>query len=349
MNEFWKGKRVLITGGTGFLGKYLAERLQEAGAMLKVLDYRFPISKINNANFYESDIRDKEKINFLCKDTEFIFHLAAMPSIARGKKDDYYSINVGGTENIMQAAYNNGVKKIIHVSSSTVYGIPACFPLKEDSPTCPIGKYGKSKLEAENVCRSFISKGMDISIIRPRVIIGPGRIGIFSILFNQVAKGGFVYILGKGDNIFQFTHVEDMVDVCLRAAKNDGADLFNVGSSNAEPIMKEISELIRHANSKSTIIKIPAFLARFLLKTLNSLGISPLVDEQFMIADKNFKLDTAHAQQKLNWSPCYSNLDSLLQAYDWYISNINKLPLQYKNIFSVFGKFKSAHMGGFQN
>jgi nucleoside-diphosphate-sugar epimerase len=348
-DNFWKGKKVLVTGGTGFLGSYIVDTLISKGAYLKVIDFRKPSAMIGNIEFWEGDIRNIDLLFDLCKGIDYVFHLAAMPSIARGKPQDYYSINVKGTQNLLDAAYHNNVRKVMHVSSSTVYGIPNCFPLKENSPLKPIGKYGKSKLEAENVCRRFMDRGMNISIIRPRVIIGPGRIGIFSILFSQVAKGDNVYILGKGNNIFQFTHVSDMTNACLAAAQKTGSDLFNVGCDDIRPVKEQMLNLIKHAKSKSRIVCIPSLPARFLLRTLNILGVSPLVDEQFMIADKNFKLDTSYAQEKLKWKPRYSNLDSLLQAYDWYMLHRNETGVQYKSIFSVFGKFKHSRMGGFQS
>jgi nucleoside-diphosphate-sugar epimerase len=349
MDNFWKDKKVLVSGGTGFLGSYIVDMLINKGAYLRVLDFRRSSAITGNIDFWEGDIRNPDLLFNLCKGIDYVFHLAAMPSIARGKSQDYYNINVKGTQNLLDAAHSNNARKVVHVSSSTVYGIPGSFPLKENSPLKPIGKYGRSKLEAENVCRRFIDRGMDISIIRPRVIMGPGRIGIFSILFSQVAKGGNVYILGKGNNIFQFTHVQDMVDACLCAAQNKGSDLFNVGSQEVRPVKEELLNLIKHAKSKSKIICLPCAPARFLLQALNVLGIAPLVEEQFMIADKDFKLDIEYAQEKLGWSPRYSNLDSLIQAYDWYMLHRNKAGTQYKSIFSVFGKFKHTHLGGFQS
>jgi len=348
MDNFWNGKRVLITGGTGFLGKHLVDSLLSNGANLRIIDFRDPSWQINNAEFVEADIRDAKKITGLSQGFEYVFHLAAMPSIARGKFKDYYEVNVLGTRNILEASLNASVKKFLHVSSSTVYGIPSEFPLKETSPVHPMGKYSGTKLEAENSCREFIKKGLNVSIIRPRVIMGPGRIGIFSILFEYIRNNQPVYTIGNGKNIFQFTNVFDMSAACIKAAEFEDAELFNVGSDETLPVREELSLLIKHAGSKSKIIPLPASLARITLKMLSKLGISPLVDEQFSIADKDFKLDTSLAKEKLGWQPQYSNLDSLIQAYDWYIAHLGSNAKQYKNIFGVLGKFKHSKMGAFQ-
>ncbi|MDD5255844.1 MAG: NAD(P)-dependent oxidoreductase [Candidatus Omnitrophica bacterium] len=287
-------------------------------------------------------------INKACEGMEVVFHLAAIPSIVRAKRDTYRKINVEGTRNVLQASLTHNVRKVIHVSSSTVYGVPAEFPLKETSLLHPIGKYGKSKLEAENLCGDFVQKGLDISIIRPRVIMGPGRIGIFSILFERIIRGQNLYIIGNGRNIFQFTHVADMSSACIKAAALLTPGLFNIGSEKTLPVREELMQLIRHANSRSRIMCLPALMARAALKSLSLLGISPLVDEQFSIADRDFKLDTTLAKNVLDWTPAYSNIDSLIQAFDWYAAHIKDTGGQYKRILGVLGKFKHAHMGGFQ-
>jgi nucleoside-diphosphate-sugar epimerase len=349
MDNFWGNKKVLITGGTGFLGKYLVSILLQLSSNVFILDFYAPNWDISKIIFIKADVKDKDKISIVCKNKDIVFHLAAMPSIAKGKISDYYKTNVIGTRNILEAALHNGVTKIVHVSSSTVYGIPKEFPLRETSQTRPLGKYGRSKLAAEKLCREFMKRGLSVSIIRPRVIIGPGRIGIFSILFDRIRNNQAVYIIGRGDNIFQFTHVFDMALACIKAAEYEKSDLFNIGSTKVLPVKEELKELIMHAHSKSKIISAPAFMVKPLLKGLSLLGISPLVNEQFAIADKNFKLDTTRAYQLLNWQPQYSNVDSLIQAYDWYIANIGQGLSQYRNLFGVLGKFKHSKMGAFQN
>jgi len=350
MDNYWKDKKVLVTGGTGFLGKHLVDELVKREAIVSVVDFRKPSFDIEGFSFQEADIRDKEKIASSCREKEAVFHLAAVPSIARAKPDIYHQVNVEGTRNLLEGSLSSGVKKVIHVSSSTVYGVPDEFPLKETSPLHPIGKYGRSKLAAEELCSQYAQKGLNVSIIRPRVIMGPGRIGIFSILFERIMRNQAVYTIGRGNNVFQFTHVADMSSACVKAAEDPKPGLFNVGSEETLTVKEELSLLIKHAASSSRIISIPASFARFSLKSLSFLGISPLVDEQFTIADRNFKLDTAYAGERLGWHSAYSNLESLIEAFDWYRSNIaGANAKQYKSILGVLGKFKHSHMGGFQN
>lgn len=343
----WKDKKVLVTGGTGFLGKYLVEMLCAAGAEVLALDFRPPNWPVAGFAFIEADIRDKSKVMDACRGREVVFHLAAIPSIARAKRTIYRDINVGGTRNVLEGAFAWGVKKFVHVSSSTVYGIPAEFPLRETSPTRPLGRYGRSKLEAEEACWEFSRKGLSVSIIRPRVIIGAGRIGIFSILFDRILQGKTVYILGDGSNTFQFTNVADMADACLRAAAFEGSGLFNIGSEEILPVKEEMEALIRHAGSASRVVALPAGLARAALKALSCLGVSPLMEEQFSIADKNFRLDTSLARSRLGWQPRYSNLESIVQAFDWYAAHREE-GRQYRSILGVLGRFRHSMMGGFQ-
>ncbi len=343
---------ILVTGATGFLGKYVVERLLKDGARVRAVDSRpsaVPFEgDASRLEFVLGDIRDSRFVEQQAAGVEQVFHLAALPSIARGRIEQYYGVNVKGTENVLAAALKAGSAKVLHVSSSTIYGIPDKCPLKEDDRLSPIGKYGRTKLEAENVCGEFVKKGLDVSIIRPRVIMGPGRIGIFGLLFNFVSTNKPVYTIGAGRNIFQFTDVEDMVESCILAARRPGAAIYNIGAEDTRPVRVELQELIDHAKSRSRIIPLPASLTRAALKTLAALGISPLVDEQFRIADRDFKLDTSRARAELGWTPRRSNSECLIAAYDWYIAHRHEFPSQYKSLFGVLGKFRHSQQGAFQ-
>lgn len=349
MDNFWQGKRVLITGGTGFLAKHLIDALLNRKVKLRIIDVRKPIREIAGVDYIEIDIRNKEKINELCFNTDILFHLASIPSVADAPPSIYYEINVKGTQNILEGALKNNIKKLIYVSSSSVYGVPSEFPLKESSPLKPVGAYGRTKLHAENLCREFIKAGLNISILRPRVLVGPGRIGIFSILFDRIIANKTIYMMGQGDNIFQFINIFDMVSACLLVAEHPGTHLFNIGSEHILPVKDEMSGLIKYARSHSRIKSIPSFPAKYLLKILSALNLSPLVEEQFAICDKNFKLDTQLAQKTLNWRPLYSDMDSLIQAFEWYVHHLSNEKKQYRCVLDVLGKFDHYQMGGFQD
>ncbi len=345
---------ILVTGGTGFLGTYLVDRLACEGHVVRVLDQYLPShngkEKGNRSvEFLAGDIRDEALVRQACEGVETVFHLAALPSIARGNAALYESINVGGTRNVLERAKACGARKTVYVSSSTVYGVPAHFPCREENSLQPIGPYGRSKVKAETLCMSFADRGFSVSIIRPRVIIGAGRIGIFSILFDRIRSNQTVYILGNGKNIFQLTHVSDMVEGCVLASRVPSSDIFNIGSTILYPIREELEGLIRHARSRSRIASIPPRLGRTLLRAALRLGVSPLVEEQFTIADRNFRLDTTKAERLLGWIPRKSNVEALIESFDWYVGHPEEIGQQYRGLFNLFGRFNHHRLGAFQS
>lgn len=342
-------KRALVTGGTGFLGNHLVKRLANDGWQVRSLDFRPPLKNDDRVEFLKKDIRSYDCLDKAAKECEVVFHLAAIPSIARAPYEAYHDINVQGTENVMKAAQNNGVRHVVHISSSTVYGIPAKCPLTEEDVIHNVGNYGKSKLKAENICRDYRTDDMTTSIIRPRVILGPGRIGIFSLLFDAILGNNRVFLIGDGSNLFQFTDINDMLDSMLLVAEKDQSATFNIGSTDKTPVRKVIEGLIAHAQSSSPITAIPSGLARTVLTVGTKLGISPLMNEQFMIADKDFMLDTSRAKERLGWEPTKKNVECLIDAFDWYKENMYGQKTQYQRFLGVFGKFRHSQQGAFQD
>lgn len=344
-------RKLLVTGATGFLGKHLVDYLLERGENVRALDFRQldeSIGDWKDVEFLKVDIRDKDAIKAACRGADYVYHLAAIPSIARAKLDTYWSINVEGARNVLTEAKRAGARGAIYLSSSTVYGIPEKCPLSEEDPLTPVGFYGKSKIAAEEVCPEVATTDFPVSIIRPRVIMGAGRIGIFGILFRTILNNNRVYLIGQGKNRFQFTDVHDLIRAIIQVANYPQSEVFNIGAEKMGSVREDMQALIDYAKSKSKITPLPAALARMALKTSALFGVAPLMNEQFSIADRDFKLDTAKAQRLLNWQPQKSNLETIIDAFDWYRDNYYGSGYQYRKIFSVLGKFSHSQQGGFQ-
>ena len=129
---------------------------------------------------------------------------------------------------------------------------------------------------------------LNVCILRPRVVIGPGRLGIFQVFFKRILQNKNIYLIGSGSNYFQFTNVNDFVDAIIKAVNLKKSLILNIGSNDKITTYKLIKLLIKKAGSKSKIIKTPVFLIKFILATLERFGLSPLTKEQYLIADKNF-------------------------------------------------------------
>lgn len=345
--------RVLVTGCTGFLGRYVVEYLINKGIEVIGIDYRESYSPIVHSNYreYICDIRDYDSVRKAgCGHIDVLIHLAAIPSIAKGTLELYQSVNVGGTENIVRVAKELGAKRVIYTSSSTVYGKPELCPIKEDFKTPPIGKYGSTKLAAEKLILDLNQPDSDIRgiVIRPRVIMGPGRMGIFDILFNAVYQSSTVFIIGNGLNRFQFTDVRDLCDVITRFLTLGRGGLYNVGCDTKLTVNELLLGLIVHSGRKSRLLHLPTAPIKFLLHILNKVNISPLMEEQFNIADLDFVLDTSKVRNELDWAPKYTDLQCLSNAYDWWVAEDKYKHRQFKSVLGLLGRFKSAHQSGFQ-
>ena len=342
-------KRVLITGGTGFVGTYLCKKLLSLGWKVNIIDLKKSKDSemIKKCNFFRGNI-SKINYNHKCfKNVSVIFHLAALPSISRKSKEDFLNNNLGGTKNIILCAKKNKINKIIYTSSSTVYGVPKKFPLNENDAGNTIGFYGDSKWLGEKELINSISPTLSICILRPRVVIGPGRLGIFHIFFKRILNNQNIYLIGNGSNYFQFTNVNDFVNAIIKCTKIKKSIILNIGSSDKITIYNLINLLIKKSGSKSKIIKTPTIPIKFILALLDIFKISPLTKEQYLIADKNFFLNTRKAKFYLKWNSQYSTLKTLLDSYDWYKNNLNFKNNQTKQ-FGILTIFKNYQQSGFQ-
>jgi nucleoside-diphosphate-sugar epimerase len=323
----------LIAGGAGFLGKHLAERLIRGNASaVRIFDLRREINSLPDAEYTRGDVTDFSQVETAIKGCSVVFNLVSLLPCSRGRRE-FFRVNVEGTRNICAAALMNKVGKIVHVSTSIVYGIPAEIPLTEESPVKPVGDYGRSKLLAEDVCREYIKKGLNLTILRPRFIVGPGRLGLLTILFDWLSRGKNIYTIGSGANRFQMVSVYDLARACLLAAGKGGCGVYNIGADNVPTVRELLSALAGHAGTNSRVIPVNARLAKFLLIALDRLNLAPLGTEHYFIADKDYILDTSKAKVELGWLPEHGQIEMMNSAYDWYIAHREELRAEIKADF----------------
>ncbi len=125
------------------------------------------------------------------------------------------SVNVDGTATLLRACRAAGVGKVVHLSSSAVFGVPESNPVRRDTVPRPHEPYGAAKLAAEWACLHAAAGGLDVTIVRPRTIVGHGRLGIFAVLFDWIADGADPFVLGDGSNRYQFVHADDLASLCI--------------------------------------------------------------------------------------------------------------------------------------
>jgi nucleoside-diphosphate-sugar epimerase len=310
-----------ISGGAGFLGLHLARRLLADGHEVRTLD----VVPLDDAELERSvqelrgDVRDQERVQQLVAGADVVVHAAAALPI-QASRESIRSVNVGGTENVLQAARDAGVKRVVFISSTAVYGVPEKHPIEEDDPLVGVGWYGESKIDAEGLCRVA---AVETTIVRPKTFIGPERLGVFEILFDWIREGRRIYILGRGHNRYQLLAVEDLVDAILRAATvpEAGRQTFNVGATEFGTVRSDLQALIDHAGSTSRLRPVPVKPAELALRALELLKVSPLAEWHYKTAHKDSFVDVSRAQRVLGWQPRLSNRETLIETYDWYLAN----------------------------
>lgn len=311
----------LITGGSGFIGMYLARKLLEKGERIRILDIVEPdLSMSNKVEYWRVDIREKEKVLKACEDVSYIYHILSLIPISKAGKM-FWDVNVEGTRNILEGALENRVKKVIYMSSSSVYGFKQKSSITEESKVDPLGIYSRSKLDGEKVCHQYRQLGVDITIVRPRTVVGPERLGIFQILYDWIRRGKKIYIIGQGRNKLQFVHVKELADALILMAEKSSNDIFNIGTERFSTLREDLESLIVHAGTGSKIIPLNPEIAITILRVLDKLNLSPLIDFHYYSYHKDCYFDITKAKKKLGWHPQYSNAEALIESYDWYIEN----------------------------
>lgn len=332
---------VTITGGTGFLGRNIVHSIVAQSNVCVISTDPWPGPKPSNLRTVIGDVRDYGKVFEACKGADCVFHLAAQLPISNLPKETVWAVNVDGTRNVLEASLQGKVRRVVHISSSSVYGIPSQIPCFEDSPHNPIGVYGRSKIMAEQVCMEYAKKGLEVAVLRPMTIVGPGMKGVFLILFDWVRNGKKVYLIGDGSNRIQMISLQDLVAACRLASEKPeiSGQIMNVGSDNVPSVKQLIQSLIEHAQSGSKIVPIKAWFASNALKLLRLTGLSPLVAEHYFLASKDFILDNTRAKSLLGWRPSLTNEEMMIQAYDWFVQNQDEIPDQRQGILRLLRLF----------
>jgi UDP-glucose 4-epimerase len=307
--------RILITGGAGFIGSYLCEKYTKEGHTVLCLDNFLSGNLLNvrhllgyrNFKLIEGDIRNFDLLERVCRDLDVIFHLAAQIHVDRSYVEPRltFEINVMGTQNVLEIARIFDVKKVIHTSTSEVYGSAQYVPIDEKHPLDAPHPYGASKIAADRMCHAYVATyGMDISIPRFFNIFGPrqrdiGYGGVISIFTRRVLNNMPPVIYGDGRQTRDYTYVEDAVrafDLILNHESR--LDPINIGTGKEVSIIDLANMIVELCGKKDKI------------KPVN---VAPRIGEV-----KKLIADTALAKKILKWEPKYKLRDGLKAFIQWY-------------------------------
>ncbi len=315
----------LVTGASGFLGSHIVKKLVKDGHEVVSLDIieDSELSKISE--FYKIDISDKSyDYQKIFSKVGFVHHNAALvPLTKAGKK--FFNSNVEGTRNILNQSIKYNVEHFSHMSSSAIFGEPEKNKNVNYNKYKPTSLYGYSKYLAEiEVIKNYnenVKNFKSCSIIRPRPVVGDGRLGIFEILFDWVSDNKKIPIIGDGNNKFQFAHTEDLVDVSIETSLRNISGFFNIGTDKFNTLREDLNETFIKVGSKSRVIGIPKSICKPSLFVLDKLGLSPLSSWHYLSYSWEFHYDLKNTLKVLKWRPKYSNQEMISQAYNWYKKN----------------------------
>jgi len=313
----------LITGGAGFLGinliRYFLARDQRV-VSLDLTPFDYP--EREQVKVYQGDIRRPTDVRTACQGVDIVVHAAA--ALPLYTPADIYSTDVEGTRIILAEAIRARIPRIIHISSTAVYGIPVHHPLNENDALIGVGPYGEAKVKAEVLCEKCRGGSTCIPILRPKSFIGPERLGVFSMLYEWASEGHNFPILGRGDNRYQYLDVEDLCQaiwLCATLPNEAVNNTFNVGAKEFGTPRTDFQAVLDEAGYGKHIRSLPERPVILALRLLELLHLSPLYKWIYETVGKESFVSIEKAEKVLGFSPQFSNRDALIRNYQWYLTN----------------------------
>lgn len=314
----------LITGGAGFLGINLVRYLLARGHHVVTLDIApFDYPERSRITEHIGDIREREAVDRAMRGVDVVIHTAA--ALPLYKPEDIYSTDIDGIRVVLDSALANGVQRVVHISSTAVYGIPDHHPLYEDDPLHGVGPYGEAKVQAEAICAEYRARGLCVPIIRPKSFVGPERLGVFALFYDWAKDGKNFPVLGSGRNRYQLLDVEDLCDAIYLVATGDCAvvdDVFNIGAKEFATLREDYQAVLDYAGHGKRIVSLPAAPMIWTLRVLEKLNLSPLYKWVYETVTEDSFVSIEKAERILGYKPKYSNKQALIRNYQWYIDNL---------------------------
>lgn len=314
-----------ITGGSGFLGINMVRFLRAKGERVVVIDIApFTYPERNQIEFFEGDIRDKAALEKAFSGVDVVVHTAA--ALPLYSPEDIRSTDIQGTENVLSVAHALRIPRVVHISSTAVYGIPDHHPLTEDDAVDGVGEYGKAKIAAEEICKKYREKGMTVPIIRPKSFVGKERLGVFALFYDWAKDGKNFPMIGDGSNRYQLLDVEDLCEAIYAAGTlNDPKvnGIFNVGAKEFATMREDYQAVLDRAGFGKKIIGFPATPMIWTLHALEFFRLSPLYKWVYETASKDSFVSIEKAERVLGFKPKYSNKEALVRNYEWYLENVD--------------------------
>lgn len=303
---------ILVTGGAGFIGSNLSEELLNYGNVT-ILDNLFSGKRENihdsRIKFVEGSVTDIKLLMENFKDVDYIFHLAAISNVGMSIENPLLAneVNITGTLNVLLAAKERGVKKLVFTSSAAIYGDTEELPIKESLAPKPLSPYASTKIMGEYYCNNFTELyDLNTVIIRPFNVFGPRQdpksqySAVIPIFIDKMLRGDEVNITGNGEQTRDFVYIKDFIDACILAMEKDVVGVFNISGGNRV----SINELYWNIANILGIDKEPVYVS----------------DRPGDI--KNSYADIFRAEKMLGYRPKFRFKEGLKETVDWFRLNM---------------------------
>ena len=306
----------LVTGGAGFIGSHLCEELARRGETVRVVDSlitgkRANLAHVPGVEFIEGDLADFAVATRAVRGIDYVLHQAAIPSVPRSVEDPITSnrANIDASLNLLVAARDAGVRRVVYAGSSSAYGNSATMPKVETMPTAPLSPYALQKLVAEQYCQMFTSLyGLETVTIRYFNVFGPRQApsspysGVISLFIKALFENQRPKIYGDGEHTRDFTYVANVVDGVLRAchAKDASGEVINV-ATNGRVSLNQLFATLR---------------------TLIGASVEPIYDKPRAGDVKDSQADIDKAARLLGYKPLVTFEQGLKNTVDWYRTTV---------------------------
>jgi nucleoside-diphosphate-sugar epimerase len=321
--------QIMVTGGTGFVGAHLVRRLLSRGHQVTSLDRNPGLFddelQSKGATLLRGSVTEAEDVRRAMVGCELVYHLASPFGDIMQPDAAYWDVEVNGTRNVLEAAGRHGVRRVVHCSTQGVHGIITHPPGDENSPMAPRDYYCYSKVQGEKICAEFMAKGMDIVIVRPTSVYGPGDIRGWLNLYRMVAKGWFLMI-GDGNTLNHPVYVDNLVDLFELTATNPAAKgrVYLGGDEEAVTLTNLVQGVAAAIGTDVRILRFPwyrvAWFGATTIEVASKLvGVRPSVFRRrlsWFKTNRSFRID--RAKQELGYQPRVRLGEGLARTAEWY-------------------------------
>lgn len=307
----------LILGASGFVGTHLVSHFLNRGEQVIGVDLASSDITHPSYTFLQKDFREIPRFDL--EEISVVHHCASLVPLAA--THDFHRGNVEVNQELLDHLLRICPGRIVYYSSSAV----ACRktfridPMGPQEECFPFETYGQSKYEAELLFLKACEGKLPLSILRPRTILGPGRLGLFELLFSWISQNKTIYLPASPEVPYHFIHIDDLISAVQVVIDTQSDGIFHVGTCPSQSLKGDLETLIEEKNSSSKLLWLPKG-ALFLLELFSHFPGFPFAPWQFRAFGLPHILDTSSLRD-LGWKPKYSNLEMLSQTYDWFLDN----------------------------